>query len=111
MFTFESVMPRNSIHITAPALPKRLFWDINFEELDWDKAFLFVIERVIEKGSAEDMEEMTRYYGRDKIIDLLKNTITYLATYAEIKVCNYYHLQREDLLCYHLKKNKPNNWI
>jgi hypothetical protein len=33
-----------------PVFNKRIFWDVNFEKLDYDLRANFVIERVFERG-------------------------------------------------------------
>ena len=33
-----------------PVFDKRIFWDVNFENLDYDLRANFVIERVFERG-------------------------------------------------------------
>jgi len=54
-----------------PVLPKRLFWDVNPENLDFDKKAGFVIERVFERGDVEDIRSIRRNYGDSKISDTL----------------------------------------
>ncbi|WP_446698918.1 DUF6922 domain-containing protein [Algoriphagus sp. NF] len=41
---------------------KRIFWDVNFENLDYDKKYKFVIERVFERGDVPDIRNCRRYY-------------------------------------------------
>lgn len=50
-----------------PVLNRRIFWDVNFEALDYDAKASFVIERVFERGGAEDIRQCRRYYGDEKI--------------------------------------------
>ena len=57
-----------------PVFEKRIFWDVNFELLDYDKKSLFIIERVFERGDVEDIRQCRRYYGDDKISKVLLNT-------------------------------------
>jgi hypothetical protein len=54
-------------------LNKILFWDIDFEKLDYEKYASFVIERVFERGDVEDIRQCRRYYGDDKISRVLLN--------------------------------------
>jgi hypothetical protein len=54
-----------------PALPKRLFWDVNPDNLDFDKKAAFVIERVFEWGDVDDIRSIRRYYGDSKVSDVL----------------------------------------
>jgi hypothetical protein len=50
-----------------PIFDKRIFWDINFEQLDYNSKATFVIERVFERGDVEDIRQCRRYYGDEKV--------------------------------------------
>lgn len=56
-----------------PVLNKRIFWDVNFEIIDYDKKGSFVIERVFERGDVDDIRQCRRYYGDEKIAEVLLN--------------------------------------
>ncbi len=56
-----------------PVLAKRIFWDVNFENLDYDAKANFIIERVFERGDVEDIRNTRRYYGDEKIQGALTN--------------------------------------
>lgn len=54
-----------------PVFDKRIFWDVNFETLDYDLRANFVIERVFERGDVEDIRQCRRYYGDEKVAEAL----------------------------------------
>jgi hypothetical protein len=56
-----------------PLFHKRIFWDVNFEALDYDKKASFIIERVFERGDVEDIRQCRRYYGDEKVTEVLLN--------------------------------------
>jgi hypothetical protein len=56
-----------------PILNKRIFWDVNFEHIDYDAKANFVIERVFERGDVEDIRQCRRYYGDEKVTTVLLN--------------------------------------
>ena len=56
-----------------PIFEKRIFWDVNFEQLDYDAKANFVIERVFERGDVEDIRQCRRYYGDEKVTRSLLN--------------------------------------
>ena len=56
-----------------PQFEKRIFWDVNFEKLDYDKQADFVIARVFERGDIEDIRQCRRYYGDTKVEKVLLN--------------------------------------
>jgi len=63
-----------------PLLAKRLFWDVNFNTLDYQKNSSFIIERVFERGDIEDIRQIRRYYGDSKLSESLLN-----AKYLDLK--------------------------
>lgn len=50
---------------------KRIFWDVNFDVLDYNTKSSFIIERVFERGDVEDIRQCRRYYGDEKIKHVL----------------------------------------
>jgi hypothetical protein len=56
-----------------PVFNKRIFWDVNFEALDYDKRSSYVIERVFERGDVDDIRQCRRYYGDEQVTVVLLN--------------------------------------
>ena len=56
-----------------PVFDKRIFWDVDFEKLDYDGKVSFIIERVFERGDVDDIRQCRRYYGDEKIRSALLN--------------------------------------
>ncbi|NMA73846.1 MAG: HigA family addiction module antidote protein [Bacteroidales bacterium] len=52
-----------SIYTEAPHIRKSLFWDADFNKINWAKYRNAVIKRVFERGSKDEIEEITRYYN------------------------------------------------
>ncbi|MCX6281513.1 MAG: hypothetical protein NTU51_06095 [Bacteroidetes bacterium] len=57
--------------VKKPLFNKRIFWDVNFEALDYDLRANFVIERVFERGDVDDIRQCRRYYGDEKVTEAL----------------------------------------
>ena len=57
-----------------PIFEKRIFWDVNFELIDYDAKANWVIARVFERGDVEDIRQCRRYYGDEKVTEALLNT-------------------------------------
>lgn len=47
----------------APNVRKILFWDTDFNAVNWGKHKSAVIERVLERGSKKEIEEIKRFYN------------------------------------------------
>lgn len=94
-----------------PDFHKRLFWDWNFSKIDWEKHYLAVIDRILERGDKEDWKELVRYYGKPKVIQALKSEIKYLPDYIIDDVCGCFDLQKEAIACYAHKQSRRGHWI
>ena len=104
-------MEKKAAKLNKPDLPRQLFWDFRYDDIEWNEEYLTVIARVLERGRPDDWKEMIRFYGEQKVIHALKNEIKFLADYAIEDVCAYFQLHKEDLLCYTRKLSRPGHWI
>jgi hypothetical protein len=59
------------LNSSKPLFNKRIFWDVDFDHIDFDIKASFVIERVFERGDVEDIRNCRRYYGDEKVSDVL----------------------------------------
>jgi hypothetical protein len=57
-----------------PIFNRRIFWDVNYDAMDLDLRANFVIERVFERGDVEDIRQCRRYYGDEKVTQVLLTT-------------------------------------
>ena len=61
-----------------PDLHKKYFWEFRYDEIDWVKSYVMVIQRIIERGEENDWQEIIRFYGKEKIINALLNEVKFL---------------------------------
>lgn len=54
-----------------PEFNKRIFWDVDFAALDYEAHAAFIIERVFTRGDVPDIRNCRRYYGDEKIREVL----------------------------------------
>jgi hypothetical protein len=94
-----------------PDLPRQLFWDWDFEKIDWEKSYLSIIARVLERGDKDERNELIRYYGEPKVVKALKSEIKYLPDFVIEDVCSYFKLKKEELACYARKQSRQGHWI
>lgn len=52
-------------------LRKSLFWDTDIIKIEWDKQYSAVIRRVFERGNEMEKQELIRFYGQEKINNVL----------------------------------------
>jgi len=48
-------------------LRRILFWDTDFDKIDWQHQQNAIIQRVFERGNEEEKNEIARFYGADKV--------------------------------------------
>ena len=50
---------------------KALFWDTDFDTLDWQRNSEWIIQRVFEYGNESEIKETILFYGKKRIADVL----------------------------------------
>ena len=89
-----------------PIFNKRIFWDTDFDAIDYDKSYRSVIERVFERGDVEDYWQWYKYYDEKLIEQVILNAKflpehrTYLAAVVIDRPVN-------ELRCYTLRRLNP----
>lgn len=92
-----------------PLLDKRIFWDVKFEELDYNKYANFIIERVFERGDVEDIRQTRRFYGDEKVGEAL--TMAKWLSVATLSLAKaVLGNKNEDYRCYTLKQSNPKHF-
>ena len=66
----------SKLHPDFSKIPRFLFWDTNFDEIDWEKKYVAVIKRVFERGSEEAKLEVEKFYGKELITEVLNSKST-----------------------------------
>jgi hypothetical protein len=94
-----------------PNLKKRLFWEYDFDHIDWQQEVSGIIARVIERGTHDEWDELVKYYKKANVIGSLKNDIVFLPDEIIEDVCQYFKLKPNDLLWYTKKQSQKRHWI
>jgi addiction module HigA family antidote len=66
-FEVQQILKRQQLANQTPNLSiirKVLFWDTNFDKIDWIAKKTAVIKRVFERGNEEEIQEIIRFYGK-----------------------------------------------
>lgn len=90
--------------MTKPEFARRIFWDVDFDKLDYDAKASFVIERVFERGDVPDIRNCRRYYGDEKVIEALQNA-KFLPLATLHFVSAIFNKPLEDFRCYTLRQS------
>lgn len=48
-----------------------IFWDSDMNAIDWHRQYRAVIRRVFERGNEREKNEITKFYGKDKVDEVL----------------------------------------
>lgn len=76
---FDIKQEKEKLQINTPNIAlirKILFWDTDFDKLDWTKNYKAIIKRIFERGNEEEKQEIIRFYGNEKINEALNSTHT-----------------------------------
>jgi len=57
----------NENHPDLSKIRRILFWDTDFNKINWQLQANAVIRRVLERGNEDEKKEMERFYGTDKV--------------------------------------------
>ena len=64
---------QNTAHPDLTKLRPVLFWDTKLEKINWEKQKNAVIKRIYERGNEMEKKEITRFYGKESIDEVLKS--------------------------------------
>jgi hypothetical protein len=96
----------------APDFESSFFWDTDIDKLNWQKAYKAVIARIVERGGQQEIDELVRFYGYDKVIKAVRDEIYFLPNYAIDRALRFFpELKKEEMYCYLNRKDKPYHWI
>lgn len=93
----------------SQTLNKSLFWDVDPEKIDLNEHRRFIIERVINYGTLDNLKEILRIYGKQKIkkdVFHLKN----LSNKSMNFVSFFFSIPKEQLTCYTKRLSSPEHW-
>ena len=49
-----------------------IFWDTKMDSIDWQRQYKAIIRRIFERGNEREKAEIIRFYGQDKIDEVIK---------------------------------------
>lgn len=109
-FTLElkRIMSNNNLK-SKPNISAIAFWDVNFENIDFDKSIVFVIEKVFNYGTWNDMIEILRFYGLEKIKRSIVE-VSYFKGPALSFLSLILELNEKDFIAYQLRQSRTSNW-
>jgi antitoxin HigA-1 len=83
-----------------------LFWDIKFDNLDFDKHKGFIVKRIFERGNGDEINKIIAFYGKEEIIKILNNCNNILFTAIE-NIDNYLGTNKDEIKWLQTYTQKP----
>jgi len=90
-------------------LTRAIFWDTNYESIDWGKNASYVVDRVLHFGKLSDWHQVLSFYGREKILK-----IALQLRYMDKRVLSYcaafFNIPKEEFRCYNTEPSIQQLW-
>ena len=93
----------------AHKLSNSLFWDVDPETLDPDEHGLFIIERVLTRGTWDEFKLILNYYGK-KSVGLSAAQIRYLDKKTLSFCASYFNIYKEKFKCFLQQQLHQTHW-
>ncbi|MBN2790632.1 MAG: hypothetical protein JXR69_10625 [Candidatus Delongbacteria bacterium] len=92
-----------------PNFNKKLFWDVEYDSIDFDINVKFVIERVVTRGNLKDWFILKKYYGVDRIKSEVVN-IRYLDKLTFNFLASLFKIKKEKFRCFNTEQSIKELW-
>ena len=92
-----------------PVFRKELFWDINFDSIDYETNARFVVERVVTRGNLKDWFTLKEFYGIDRIKSEVKN-IRFLDKLTLNFLVSLFNIKKEEFRCFNTEQSIKELW-
>jgi hypothetical protein len=90
-------------------LSKVIFWDIDFDKLDYEKHRNYIIEKVLMYGKITDWRAIQAYYGNEMIKEVALN-IRSLDAKTLAFVSGIFNIPKQQFRCYTTQQSIPTHW-
>ena len=104
--TFNKFVLENSMK-TLPVLSSKTLWDIDVSTLNFDDSAEWIIERVFDRGSFDEVLSVVKYYGKEEVKHYLKNTPKRLPNHSILLAKAIFDLSFIDFKCLEKKPFQP----
>jgi len=99
----------SGVQISVPTLPRHLFWDTDYNSIDWEQNAPYIIDRVLHRGSWEDFKAILNWYGQKKV-SVIAQRLRHLDK-CVLSFCSvYFDVPIENFRCYTWKQSNPTHW-
>ncbi len=92
-----------------PNISKTAFWDVNFENINFQENSIFVMNKVFNYGTWSDIVETFRFYGLDRVKKEVIQS-SYFKGSALSFLCVMLDLTEEDFTSYQQRQKRRSTW-
>jgi hypothetical protein len=84
---------------TVPNISKRTFWDVDISDNDYKNYCEWIIIRVFDRGTLDEVFSIINYYGFDFVKNILQTTTDNLPNHALLLARAIFKLNYNDFKC------------
>lgn len=95
--------------IAKPTISRRIFWDVDYDTLDYDKDRFFIIDKVMNYGLWDDFIAVLKFYGKEVIKKEIVRS-PYLKKEVFNFLCFYLSLKPSQFKCYKRRQLQEPHW-
>ena len=92
-----------------PGFSRHLFWETDYDQIDWDGKWRYVIERVVCYGDLSDWRRLQTRYGMKKIKEAILDARD-LDPLTLNWMSDILNVPKSDFRCFKLKQLNPVHW-
>jgi hypothetical protein len=94
---------------SKPTISKTAFWDVDWESIDFENDSVFVMGKVMNYGTWEDIIEMLRFYGLERVLEEITQGAYYKKTALSF-LCLILKLEESDFVAYQQRQARRPVW-
>jgi len=91
-----------------PNLSSKTLWDVDIASLSFDESADWIIERVFDRGSLEEVISVINYYGKEEVQHTMQNISTFLPNHSILLAKAIFGLSFNDFKCLEKRPFLPN---
>ena len=95
--------------MNKPDLSKQAFWDVDMDKIDYERNAVHVVEKVLERGKAQDFENLLKFYGFNQVRNLALQAL-WLSNLSINFCCTLFKVKPTDFKCYGKKQLNRQHW-
>ncbi len=84
---------------TLPYISKKTFWDVDVSENDFKDSYEWIITRVFDRGTLDEVLSIINYYGFDFVKRILQTTTDNLPNHSILLARAIFKLSYTDFKC------------